>query len=110
MHLGPHNAGVKYTLCSAAVHMGDIQFGHYHAICNTSKGWACVNDGRAFPVDFKEGIVDSYMLFYEAGVSSPARPFLSRTIGDLNAPEAVTSRLRLSARPSPGGDPKAPEA
>ena len=86
MQLGPHNAGIKYTLCSAAVHMGDIQFGHYHAICNTSKGWGCINDGRAFPVNFKEGIVDSYMLFYEAGVASPARPLLSGTLG--KAPEA----------------------
>jgi ubiquitin C-terminal hydrolase len=66
MNLGPNNIGVSYSLRSSAIHNGDIQFGHYHALVNTPNSWMVVNDGLVMTLsNFKLGIKDGYMLFYE---------------------------------------------
>jgi ubiquitin C-terminal hydrolase len=69
MQFGPNNKnnGVAYSLCAAAVHMGDIQFGHYHAICRSKdRGWVVINDGAVIPLNnLSDALKDSYMLFYE---------------------------------------------
>lgn len=68
---GPHDTGVHYTLRASAIHMGDIQFGHYHALANTPSSWTVINDGSVCALgnnnDLKDGVKDGYMLFYEVG-------------------------------------------
>lgn len=67
MEMGPDNAGLCYRLRAAAVHSGDIHFGHYNAICAgpDAASWLAFNDAHIFRVvDVKEAVKDGYLLFY----------------------------------------------
>ena len=67
MEMGPNNAGICYKLRAAAVHSGDIHFGHYNAICAgpDAASWLAFNDAHIFRVvDVKEAVKDGYLLFY----------------------------------------------